>query len=55
MKPHEAYELWLEKLEKDDPMRSELLAIKDNEAEIIDRFYQTINYEIGRASCRERV
>ena len=50
MKPTEAYELWLEKLEKDDPMRSELLAIRDNETEITDRFYQTISF--GTAGLR---
>ena len=44
------YELWLEKLKDDDPMREELLAIKGDEKEITDRFYQNIVF--GTAGLR---
>ena len=50
MNARELYNLWLEKLPQDDPMRAELLAISDNENEITDRFYQEIVF--GTAGLR---
>ena len=50
MNARELYNLWLEKLPQDDPMRAELLAIGDNENEITDRFYQEIVF--GTAGLR---
>lgn len=44
------YELWLEKTENDTQTHEELLAIKDNEEEILDRFYK--NLEFGTAGLR---
>lgn len=41
------YELWLEKTADNPEIHSELLTIKDNEDEIIDRFYR--NLEFGTA------
>ena len=46
----ERYEEWLAKLPENDPMRGELLAIKDNEKEIKERFYREI--EFGTAGLR---
>ena len=46
----ERYEEWIRRLSPEDPMREELLAIKDNETEIRDRFYREI--EFGTAGLR---
>ena len=50
MKPEEKYAFWLEKLEKTDPLRQELLEIAGNGAEITERFYSDI--EFGTAGLR---
>ena len=50
MNAKERYELWMSKLSKDDPLYAELLAVRDNEAEIADRFYQEIVF--GTAGLR---
>ena len=44
MEYRERYEQWLEKLPEGDPMREELLAIKDDDAQIKDRFYMEIEF-----------
>ena len=44
------YELWLNKLDDDDPMKEELLTVKGDEKEITDRFYQDIVF--GTAGLR---
>ena len=38
------YKEWLEKLPKDDPLYEELLAIKDDETEIKERFFQDLKF-----------
>jgi len=50
MDTKKVYENWLEKLNDNDSLYSELINIKDNEAEITDRFYQDI--EFGTAGLR---
>ena len=50
MNPKEIYQLWLDKLSDEDPMKEELNKIADNESEITDRFYQEI--EFGTAGLR---
>lgn len=50
MNANERYELWMEKLEKGDPLREELEAIRGDEAQITDRFYQEIVF--GTAGLR---
>ena len=44
------YDLWLENTAENAEINSELLAIKDNEEEILDRFYR--NLEFGTAGLR---
>ena len=44
------YRLWLEKADKDHELLQELKSMEDSPQKIQDAFYQ-----IGRASCRERV
>lgn len=44
------YELWLEKTAGDDEAQAELIAIRNNEEEILDRFYR--NLEFGTAGLR---
>ena len=44
------YKKWLESDEFDEETKKELLSIKDNEAEIEDRFYQEL--EFGTAGLR---
>ncbi len=44
------YELWLESTEDNEEIHSELLAVKGNEEEILDRFYR--NLEFGTAGLR---
>ena len=44
------YQLWLDRLPAQDPLRAELLAVGDDEKEISDRFYQEI--EFGTAGLR---
>lgn len=46
----ELYQLWLERLPAQDPLRAELLAIEGDEKEISERFYQEI--EFGTAGLR---
>ncbi len=46
----EIYNLWLEKLDKNNPLYAELVEIKNNDAEITDRFYREI--EFGTAGLR---
>lgn len=46
----ERYEEWIARLSPEDPMRDELLAVKDNDLEIKDRFYKEI--EFGTAGLR---
>ena len=50
MNAKETYELWLNTLPDGDPMKDELLAIKDDETEITERFYQEIVF--GTAGLR---
>ena len=50
MSARDVYEYWLQKLPEGSPMREELLAVKDNEKEITDRFYQEIVF--GTAGLR---
>lgn len=50
MTPMENYELWLKNLSDEDPLKEELLNIKGNEKEIVDRFYKTITF--GTAGLR---
>ncbi len=50
MNAEERYQLWLNRLPQDDPMRKELLSIRGNQQEINDRFYQEI--EFGTAGLR---
>ena len=40
----ERYEEWLKRLPEDHPFHAELIAIKDNDAEIKDRFYKEIEF-----------
>ncbi|MCR5557616.1 MAG: phospho-sugar mutase [Butyrivibrio sp.] len=49
----ERYNEWLEKLSDSDPLKAELLAIKDDEKEIEDRFYQDLSF--GTAGLRGKV
>ena len=44
------YEEWVQKLPEGDPLKDELLAIKDNDNEIKERFYQ--NLAFGTAGLR---
>ncbi|MDO5702738.1 MAG: phospho-sugar mutase [Lachnospiraceae bacterium] len=44
------YDLWMEKLGSDDPLRAELEAVRDDDKEITDRFYQEIVF--GTAGLR---
>ena len=44
------YDLWLEGTKENEEIRSELLAIKGNDEEILDRFYR--NLEFGTAGLR---
>ena len=50
MSYRDRYEQWIAKLPAGDPMREELLAIKDNDEEIKERFYTEI--EFGTAGLR---
>ena len=50
MNAQTTYETWLAKLPKDDTLYAELVAIRGNEAEITDRFYQEIVF--GTAGLR---
>lgn len=44
------YELWLEKTKDNKEMQEELLAVRENDDEILDRFYK--NLEFGTAGLR---
>ncbi len=46
----ERYQLWLDSLEATDPLRAELVAIKDDDNEIKERFYQDLSF--GTAGLR---
>ena len=46
------YALWLENTKDDSETQNELLAIKDNPDEILDRFYK--NLEFGNMSMQEQ-
>ncbi len=50
MNAREQYNLWMEKLSKEDPLYSELDALRGDEKEINDRFYQEIVF--GTAGLR---
>ena len=50
MSYRDRYEQWIAKLPADDPMREELIAIRDNDEEIRERFYTEI--EFGTAGLR---
>ncbi len=47
------YNEWLEKLSDSDPLKQQLLDIKDDEKEIEDRFYQDLSF--GTAGLRGKV
>ena len=47
------YNEWLEKLSDSDPLKAELLEIKDDEKDIEDRFYQDLSF--GTAGLRGKV
>ncbi len=49
----ERYNEWLEKLPESDPLRAELIEIKDNDSEIEERFFQ--NLAFGTAGLRGKV
>ncbi|MBQ6406943.1 MAG: phospho-sugar mutase [Butyrivibrio sp.] len=49
----ERYNEWLEKLSDSDPLKAELLSIKDDDKEIEDRFYQDLSF--GTAGLRGKV
>ncbi len=49
----EQYQAWLARLADDDPLKQELLAIQDDEAEKQDRFYQ--NLAFGTAGLRGKI
>ncbi|WP_022775826.1 phospho-sugar mutase [Butyrivibrio sp. AE2015] len=49
----ERYNEWLEKLPESDPLRTELIEIKDNDSEIEERFFQ--NLAFGTAGLRGKV
>ena len=53
MNARDRYNEWLEKLSKEDPLYQELLAIKDNDKEIEERFYQYMTF--GTAGLRGKV
>ena len=50
MSYRDRYEQWIAELPADDPLREDLLAIKDNDEEIKERFYTEI--EFGTAGLR---
>ncbi len=50
MKTNELYDLWLEKAVADPDLKEELLAVKGNDDEILDRFYREL--EFGTAGLR---
>ena len=50
MNAREKYQIWLERLSEEDPLRRELLAIEQDDKEITDRFYREI--EFGTAGLR---
>ncbi|MBQ9036388.1 MAG: phospho-sugar mutase [Erysipelotrichaceae bacterium] len=49
----EKYQLWLDNLEEDDPLRKELLSIKDDDKEINERFFLDLSF--GTAGLRGKV
>ena len=49
------YEQWCTDSIFDEKTKAELREIAGDEKEIEDRFYKELSFEIGRASCRERV
>ena len=53
MNATERYEEWLRKLDRNDPLYEELLAIRDDPAAIEEKFYQNITF--GTAGLRGKV
>ncbi len=53
MEYKQKYELWLEKLSDDDPLKKELLSIRDDDGEIKERFYKDLSF--GTAGLRGKV
>ena len=53
MNAKEKYNEWLEKLDENDPLYKDLLAIKDDDKEIEERFYQYITF--GTAGLRGKL
>ena len=49
----EKYQLWLDSLAEDDPLRKELLSIKDDDKEIKERFFLDLSF--GTAGLRGKV
>lgn len=47
------YAEWLKELDEEDPLRKELIAIKDDDKEIQDRFFQDLSF--GTAGLRGKV
>ena len=50
MRSVEVYKEWLDKLEADDPLKAELIVIKDDETDIEERFYKELAF--GTAGLR---
>ena len=50
MRSAEVYREWLNRLEADDPLKAELIAIKDDETDIEERFYKELAF--GTAGLR---
>lgn len=53
MTARERYEMWLERMDRNDPLYEELLKIKDDDKEIEERFYQYITF--GTAGLRGKL
>lgn len=53
MKAIEKYNEWLERMDKNDPLYEQLLAIRDDEKEIEERFYQYVTF--GTAGLRGKL
>ena len=50
MRSAEVYKEWLDKLDADDPLKAELIAIRDDETDIEERFYKELAF--GTAGLR---
>ena len=53
MDTRERYNEWIDKLEDQDPLKAELLSIKDDDKEIRERFYKDLSF--GTAGLRGKV